>query len=73
VAADNGIVTLTGQVHHCTENVAAEDAAKEVFGVKGIANDIKVEPEGSLTQTAARTLLSLRHARATCLKRRRRK
>jgi osmotically-inducible protein OsmY len=51
VAADDGIVTLTGMVHHYTEKLAAEDAAKEVFGVKGIANDIKVEPAGSPTQS----------------------
>ena len=51
VAADDGIVTLTGQVHHYTEKLAAEDAAKDVFGVKGIANDIKVEPLGSPTQS----------------------
>lgn len=51
VAADNGIVTLTGQVHHYTEKLAAESAAKDVFGVKGIANDIKVEPEGALQQS----------------------
>jgi osmotically-inducible protein OsmY len=51
VTADDGIVTLTGQVHHYAEKLAAEDAAKEVFGVKGIANDIKVEPAGSLTRS----------------------
>jgi osmotically-inducible protein OsmY len=51
VTADDGIVTLTGQVHHYAEKLAAEDAAKEVFGVKGIANDIKVETAGSLTRS----------------------
>src|ERR1700733_1753604 len=51
VTADDGIVTLTGQVQHYTEKLAAENAAKEVLGVRGIANDIKVEPEGSLKQS----------------------
>jgi osmotically-inducible protein OsmY len=48
VTADDGVVTLTGQVQHYTEKLAAENAAKDVLGVRGIANDIKVEPEGSL-------------------------
>jgi osmotically-inducible protein OsmY len=51
VTADDGIVTLTGQVQHYTEKLAAENAAKDVLGVRGIANDIKVEPEGSLKQS----------------------
>jgi osmotically-inducible protein OsmY len=51
VSAENGIVTLSGQVHNYTEKLAAENAAKDVFGVKGIANDIKVEPDGSLVQS----------------------
>ena len=51
VTADDGIVTLTGQVQHYTEKLAAENAAKDVLGVKGIANDIKVEPEGSLKKS----------------------
>jgi len=51
VTADDGIVTLTGQVQHYTEKLAAENAAKDVLGVRGIANDIKVEPKGSLKQS----------------------
>jgi osmotically-inducible protein OsmY len=47
VSADNGVVTLTGQVHHYTEKLAAERAVKDVYGVRGIANDIKVEPADS--------------------------
>jgi osmotically-inducible protein OsmY len=43
VAAQDGIVTLTGQVASYTAKAAAEDATKSVYGVKGIANDIKVE------------------------------
>jgi osmotically-inducible protein OsmY len=47
VAAKNGVVTLTGQVAHYAEKNAAEEAAKGVYGVKGIANDIEVEIPGS--------------------------
>ena len=53
VAAKNGVVTLTGQVAHFTEKTAAEDAAKGVYGVKGVANDITVELSGSGRRTDA--------------------
>ena len=51
VAAKGGVVTLTGQVVHYAEKASAEDAAKAVYGVKGIANDIEVEPAGSSKRT----------------------
>ena len=51
VAAKDGVVTLTGQVTHYTEKTAAEASAKGVYGVKGIANDIEVEPPGSSKRT----------------------
>lgn len=47
VAAKNGVVTLTGQVGHYAEKAKAESATMAVYGVKGIANDIEVEPPGS--------------------------
>ena len=47
VTAKHGVVTLTGQVAHYTEKSEAEEAAKGVYGVKGIANDIKIEFAGS--------------------------
>ncbi|MEO7326218.1 MAG: BON domain-containing protein [Dokdonella sp.] len=47
VTAKDGIVTLTGQVTHYAEKSAAEEAAKGVYGVKGLANDIFVETFGS--------------------------
>jgi len=47
VAAKDGVVTLTGQVAHYAEKSAAEEAAKGVYGVKGLANDIEVELAGS--------------------------
>ncbi|MEO8153681.1 MAG: BON domain-containing protein [Rhizobacter sp.] len=51
VTAKDGVVTLTGQVAHFAEKTAAEEAAKGVFGVKGLANDIVVEVPGSLKRT----------------------
>lgn len=42
VAVKDGVVTLTGFVHHYNEKTQAEKAAKRVYGVKGVANDIEV-------------------------------
>ena len=47
VTAKHGVVTLTGQVAHYAEKIAAEEAAKGVYGVKSIANDIAVEKPGT--------------------------
>jgi osmotically-inducible protein OsmY len=43
VAAKEGIVTLMGEVGTFAEKLSAERAAKRVFGVKGVANDIEVK------------------------------
>ncbi len=51
VAAKDGVVTLTGQVAHYTEKTTAEDAAKGVYGVKAVANDISVDLPGSSRRT----------------------
>jgi osmotically-inducible protein OsmY len=42
VAANNGVVTLTGFVHTYAQKMEAERAAKRVAGVRGVANDIEV-------------------------------
>jgi len=42
VAAKDGVVTLSGFVHSYFEKDAAEKAAKRVYGVRGVANDIEV-------------------------------
>ncbi len=42
VAAHEGVITLTGFVHHYYEKIAAEKAGKAVYGVKAVANDIEV-------------------------------
>jgi osmotically-inducible protein OsmY len=47
VSAKDGVVTLTGQVSYYSEKVAAKGAAKGVYGVKAVANDIEVELPGS--------------------------
>ncbi len=45
VSAEDNVVTLTGFVHSYAEKVAAEKAAKRVYGVRGVANDIEVKPK----------------------------
>src|SRR5882757_4579571 len=42
-AVKDGVVTLSGFVHSYWEKDAAEKAAKRVYGVKGVANDIEVK------------------------------
>lgn len=41
-AVKDGVVTLTGFVHSFYEKDAAEKAAKRVYGVRAVANDIEV-------------------------------
>jgi osmotically-inducible protein OsmY len=43
VAANDGVVTLTGKAANYAEKVAAEKAAKRVAGVKAVAQEIEVE------------------------------
>jgi osmotically-inducible protein OsmY len=43
VAVKDGVVTLSGFVPSYWEKNAAEQAAKRVYGVRGVANDIKVK------------------------------
>ena len=49
VGVKDGVVTLSGFVRSYWDKDAAEKAAKRVYGVRGIANDIEVKP------TTART------------------
>jgi osmotically-inducible protein OsmY len=49
VAVKDGVVTLSGFVHSYWEKDAAEKAAKRVYGVKGVANDIEVKPISTRT------------------------
>jgi osmotically-inducible protein OsmY len=49
VAAEDGVVSLTGFVHSYAEKLAAERAAKRIYGVKAVANDIEVKPKFEVT------------------------
>src|ERR1700761_2929707 len=49
VAAKDRVVTLSGFVHSYWDKDAAEKAAKRVYGVKGVANDIEVKPDSKRT------------------------
>lgn len=46
-ADESGIVTLTGSVPTYLDKSEAEEAAKRVYGVRGVANRIEVEPAGA--------------------------
>src|SRR5258706_16347512 len=51
VAAKDGIVTLTGHVSSFAERYEAEQAAKRVYGVRAVANEIDVKLPGSSQRT----------------------
>ena len=53
VAVKNGIVTLSGIVDTYSKKLAAEKAAKNVAGVKAVAEDIEVKITSSLHKTDA--------------------
>ncbi|WP_242084911.1 BON domain-containing protein [Aestuariivivens sediminis] len=42
VIVENGVVTLTGVVDSYSKKIAAENAAKRVYGVKAVAEDIEI-------------------------------
>ena len=51
VAVTDGIVTLTGHVPSYAERYAAERAAKRVYGVKAVADELDVKLPGSAERT----------------------
>jgi osmotically-inducible protein OsmY len=51
VAVKEGIVTLTGHVASYAQKYAAERAAKRVFGVRAVANELDVKLPGSSRRT----------------------
>ena len=53
VAVNNGVVTLTGSVDSYAEKYAAERAARRVWGVKAVANDIQVRVPTERVRTDA--------------------
>jgi osmotically-inducible protein OsmY len=59
VAVKDGVVTLTGFARSYWEKDAAEKAAKRVYGVKAIANDIEVKlPSARTDPEIAREVVS---------------
>ena len=51
IAADRGVVTLTGFVKTVDEKMAVENVAKQVAGVKAIANDLEIKHSYERTDT----------------------
>jgi osmotically-inducible protein OsmY len=51
VAVQDGVVTLSGHVPSYAEKFAAEDAAKRVYGVKAVANELEVKLPSSSQRT----------------------
>jgi len=51
VAAEDGVVTLSGSVDDYAQKVAAEKAVKRLFGVKGVANELLVKMVSERTDT----------------------
>src|SRR4051794_13513639 len=49
IAVKDGVVTLSGFVRSFWEKDAAEQAAKRVFGVRAVANDLEVKPSSART------------------------
>ena len=47
VSVKEGVVTLSGHVSSYAEKYAAERAAKRVYGVKAVANELEVKLPGS--------------------------
>jgi osmotically-inducible protein OsmY len=63
VGASNGVITLTGYVNTYAEKLAAEISARQVYGVRALANDIEVKPPSERVDPdiAAAALEALRH------------
>src|SRR5215475_8615438 len=51
VAAEDGVVTLSGSVDDYAQKMAAEKAVKRLFGVKGLANELMVRMVHERTDT----------------------
>jgi osmotically-inducible protein OsmY len=64
VTADNGAVTLRGEVKTFAERASAERVSLRVYGVKAVANDIAVRP----ISTSARSDSDLAAAIVTALR-----
>ena len=56
VGTKNGVVTMTGMVRTYAEKIAAEYAAKRVFGVRGLAEELQVDIPKLHQRTDAETV-----------------
>jgi osmotically-inducible protein OsmY len=66
VTAEGGVVTLTGYVDSYAAKMAAEKAAKRVYGVKAVANDLQIKLRDERTDSEiARDALSALQSRVT--------
>jgi osmotically-inducible protein OsmY len=53
VSADNGVITLTGEVGSYSQRIAANDAALRVLGVTVVADDLAIKSSYAFTGTDA--------------------
>lgn len=60
VTVRNGFVTLEGVVDWMYQKLAAEKAVRDIRGVKGVANDIRLRPKVSAVQVKDRIEEALR-------------
>jgi len=44
VSVREGVVTLTGFVHYYAIKILAEEVTKSVYGIRSVANEIRLEP-----------------------------
>jgi Predicted periplasmic or secreted lipoprotein len=51
IAAEDGMVTLTGAVETQAERIAAERAVRRVDGVRSVANDLRIRGRDERTDT----------------------
>ena len=51
VTVENGVATLSGRVHTLAEKLAADRAARRVYGVKAVAEEIEVRVPTTLVRT----------------------
>jgi Predicted periplasmic or secreted lipoprotein len=51
VAAEDGVITLSGTVGSLAVKISAENAAKRVAGVRSVANDLRVRAMNERTDT----------------------
>ncbi len=62
VTVKDGIVTLRGHVSSYAEKHAAEEAAKRIYGVRAVANELEVQLPGSSKRTDEDIAADIVHA-----------